>query len=133
LGHYIANVRDIDFNLFEVLDLGRVLGEGGYGDLDIATVRTMLDEVARLAEGPVAESFAYADRNPPEFDPHNHTITVPAELAKSVQAVKDAEWWRVGVAEGIGGVAAPAALTWALLEMLMCANPSAASSTPWAR
>jgi alkylation response protein AidB-like acyl-CoA dehydrogenase len=126
LGHYIANVRDIDFNLFEVLDLGRVLGEGGYGDLDIATVRTMLDEVARLAEGPVAESFAYADRNPPEFDPHNHTITVPAELAKSVQAVKDAEWWRVGVAEGIGGVAAPAALTWALLEMLMCANPSAA-------
>ena len=126
MGHYIANVRDIDFNLFEVLDLGRILGEGGYGDLDIATVRTMLDEVARLAEGPVAESFAYADRNPPEFDPHNHTITVPAELAKSVQAVKDAEWWRVGVAEGIGGVAAPAALTWALLEMLMCANPSAA-------
>ena len=86
----------------------------------------MLDEVARLAEGPVAESFADADRNPPVFDPHNHTITVPAELAKSVQAVKDAEWWRVGVAEGIGGVAAPAALTWALLEMLMCANPSAA-------
>ena len=126
MGHYIANVRDIDFNLFEVLDLGRVLGEGGYGDLDIATVRTILDEVARLAEGPVAESFAHADRNPPEFDPHNHTITVPAELAKSVQAVKDAEWWRVGVAEGIGGVAAPAALTWALLEMLMCANPSAA-------
>ena len=126
MGHYTANVRDIDFNLFEVLDLGRILGEGGYGDLDIATVRTVLDEVARLAEGPVAESFAHADRNPPEFDPHNHTITVPAELAKSVQAVKDAEWWRVGVAEGIGGVAAPAALTWALLEMLMCANPSAA-------
>ena len=126
MGHYIANVRDIEFNLFEVLDLGRILGEDGYGDLDIATVRTMLDEVARLAEGPVAESFAHADRNPPEFDPHNHTIIVPAELAKSVQAVKDAEWWRVGVAEGIGGVAAPAALTWALLEMLMCANPSAA-------
>ena len=35
MGHYIANVRDIEFNLFEVLDLGRVLGEGGYGDLDI--------------------------------------------------------------------------------------------------
>ena len=29
----------------------------------------MLDEVARLAEGPLAESFAAADRNPPVFDP----------------------------------------------------------------
>ena len=126
MGHYITNVRDIEFNLFEVLNLGDVLASGGYGDLDVDTVRTMLDEVARLAEGPVAESFAAADRHPPVFDPDRHTISVPGELAKSVQALKDAEWWRVGIAEEIGGVAAPAALTWAIHEMLLCANPSAA-------
>jgi len=125
LGHYIANVRDIEFNLFEVLKLDDVLASGGYGDLDLDTVRTMLDEVARLAEGPVAESFAAADRNPPVFDPDRHTISVPGELAKSVQAVKNAEWWRIGIAEEIGGVPAPAALTWAIHEMLICANPSA--------
>jgi len=125
LGHYIANVRDINFNLFEVLNLGEVLDAGRYGELDSDTVRTMLDEVARLAEGPVAESFADADRNPPVFDPDAHTISVPPELAKSVQAVKDAEWWRIGIAEEIGGVPAPAALTWAIHEMLLCANPSA--------
>jgi len=126
LGHYIANVRDIEFNLFEVLNLGDVLASGRYGDLDADTVRTMLDEVARLAEGPVAESFAAADRNPPVFDPEHHTISVPSELAKSVQAIKDAEWWRMGIAEEIGGVPAPAPLTWAIHEMLVCANPSAA-------
>ena len=87
MGHYVANVRDIEFNLFEVLNLTRVLEAGGYGDLDTDTVRTMLDEVARLAAGPVAESFADADRDPPVFDPDRHTISVPAELAKSVQAV----------------------------------------------
>ena len=125
MGHYIANVRDLEFNLFEVLGLGNVLGSGRYGDLDVDTVRTMLDEVARFAEGPVAESFADADRNPPVFDPENHTITVPAELAKSVQAIKDAEWWRIGIAEEVGGVAAPAPLTWAIYEMMLCANPSA--------
>jgi alkylation response protein AidB-like acyl-CoA dehydrogenase len=125
LGHYIANVRDIEFNLFEVLKLDDVLASGGYGDLDLDTARTMLGEVARLAEGPVAESFAAADRNPPVFDPDRHTINVPGELAKSVQAVKNAEWWRIGIAEEIGGVPAPAALTWAIHEMLMCANPSA--------
>jgi alkylation response protein AidB-like acyl-CoA dehydrogenase len=125
LGHYITNVRDIEFNLFEVLNLGDVLAAGGYGDLDVDTARTMLDEVARLAEGPVAESFAAADRNPPVFDPDRHTISVPGELAKSVQAIKDAEWWRIGIAEEIGGVPAPAPLAWAIHEMLMCANPSA--------
>jgi alkylation response protein AidB-like acyl-CoA dehydrogenase len=125
LGHYIANLRDIEFNLLEVLRLGDVLESGSYGDLDVDTLRTMLEEVARLAEGPVAESFADADRNPPVFDPDRHTVTVPGELAKSVQAVKDAEWWRIGIAEEIGGVLAPAPLTWAIHEMLMCANPSA--------
>jgi alkylation response protein AidB-like acyl-CoA dehydrogenase len=126
VGHYIANVRDIEFNLFEVLGLGNVLESGGYGDLDVETVRTMLDEVARLAEGPVAESFASADRHPPVFDPQTHSISVPGELAKSVQAVKDAEWWRIGIAEEIGGVAAPAPLVWAINEILLVANSSAA-------
>jgi hypothetical protein len=35
VGHYISNVRDIEFNLFEVLGLGSVLDSGGYGDLDV--------------------------------------------------------------------------------------------------
>jgi alkylation response protein AidB-like acyl-CoA dehydrogenase len=126
MGHYIANLRDIEFNLFDVLDIGTVLGSRDYPDLDVDTVRTMLDEVARLAEGPVADSFAEADRNPPVFEPDRHTIAVPAELAKSVQAVKDAEWWRIGLAEEIGGVSAPGPVTWAINEMLVCANPAAA-------
>ena len=126
MGHYIANKRDLEFNLFELLNIGAVLGSGRYRDLDVDTVHTMLDEVARLAEGPVAESFADADRNPPVFEPDRHTVSVPAELAKSVQAVKDAEWWRIGLAEEIGGVSAPGPVTWAINEMLHCANPAAA-------
>ncbi|VBA38222.1 3-methylmercaptopropionyl-CoA dehydrogenase [Mycobacterium attenuatum] len=126
LGHYIANVRDLEFNLFEVLEVGAVLGTGRYSELDTDTVRTILAEAARLAEGPVAETFAYADRNPPVFDPATHSISVPDELVKTVQAIKDAEWWRLGLAEEIGGMPAPAPLVWAVNEMIYCANPSAA-------
>ncbi|QRY52634.1 acyl-CoA dehydrogenase [Mycolicibacterium septicum] len=125
MAHYIANVRDIEFNLFQVLGLGPVLDSGAFGDLDAETAQTMLDEVARFAEGVVAESFADGDRNPPEFDPATHEITVPGPLAKTVQAVKDAEWWRIGLAENAGGTPAPASLVWAIQEMIMCANPSA--------
>jgi len=125
MGHYIANVRDLEFNLFEVLDLGAVLGAGQYRDLDEDTVRTILTEAARLAEGPVAESFTTADRHPPVFDPQHHTIGVPAELTKTVEAIKAAGWWRLGLAEEIGGVPAPPPLTWAVNEMIICANPAA--------
>jgi alkylation response protein AidB-like acyl-CoA dehydrogenase len=125
VGHYIANVRDLEFNLFEVLDVGAVLGTGNYSDLDDDTVRTILAEAARLAAGPVAETFAFADRNPPEFDPATHTISVPAELAKTVDAIKEAGWWRLGMAEEIGGMPAPPPLVWAVYEMIFCANPSA--------
>jgi len=125
VNHYIANVRDIEFNLFEVFDVGAVLGTGSYSDLDEDTVRTILAEAARLAEGPVAESFAIADRNPPVFDPAEHTISVPPELAKTVDAIKEAGWWRLGLHEEIGGMPAPPPLAWAVNEMIMCANPSA--------
>lgn len=64
MGHYKSNVRDLEFNLFEVLGLEKPLSEGAWGDLDADTVRNMLAEVARLAEGPLGESFADADRNP---------------------------------------------------------------------
>jgi alkylation response protein AidB-like acyl-CoA dehydrogenase len=125
VGHYIANVRDLEFNLFEVLEVGAVLGTGKYSELDVDTVKTILAEAARLAQGPVAESFAAADRNPPVFDPATHSISVPPELAKSVQAIKDAEWWRLGMAEEIGGMAAPPPLTWAVHELIFSANSSA--------
>jgi len=125
VGHYIANVRDLEFNLFEVLDIGAVLGTGRYSDLDVDTAKTILAEAARLAEGPVADSFAYADRNPPVFDPGTHSISVAPELAKTVDAIKEAGWWRLGLAEEIGGMPAPPPLAWAVTEMIFCANPSA--------
>jgi hypothetical protein len=58
MGHYKSNVRDLEFNLFESLALEKVLADDAFGDLDGDSVRQMLSEAARLAEGPVAESFA---------------------------------------------------------------------------
>ncbi|MEV0298069.1 acyl-CoA dehydrogenase [Nocardia sp. NPDC050710] len=125
MGHYKANVRDIEFNLFEVLELDKLLDTGAYGDLDSDTVREILAEVKRLAEGPVAESFAAADREPVIYDPATFSISVPEPLRKTVVAVHEADWSRLGLPEGMGGTAAPAAVVWAVNEMLTCANPSA--------
>ncbi|MGZ4654769.1 acyl-CoA dehydrogenase family protein, partial [Oryzihumus sp.] len=69
MGHYRSNLRDIEFNLFEVFGRDQVLGTGPFADMDVDTARTILDEVERLASGPLADSFTDSDRNPPVFDP----------------------------------------------------------------
>ncbi|WP_040870577.1 acyl-CoA dehydrogenase [Nocardia exalbida] len=125
MGHYKANVRDIEFNLFEVLELDKLLDTGAYGDLDSDTAREILAEVRRLAEGPVADSFAAADRDPVAYDAPTFSVSVPEPLRRTVAAVRDAGWSRLGMPEGMGGTPAPAALVWAVAEMITCANPSA--------
>ena len=40
---------------------------------DEDTARSVLAELNKLATGPLAESFADADRNPPVFDPATHS------------------------------------------------------------
>ena len=124
MGHYKSNVRDQVFNLFEVFGVDKALGQGEFSDLDRDTAEEMLGEIARLSEGPIAESFVEGDRNPPVFDPATHTVTLPEDFKKSVRAFIDNGWDKVGVLEELGGVPVPKALLWALHEHILGANPA---------
>ncbi|MCW2559365.1 MAG: acyl-CoA dehydrogenase [Mycobacterium sp.] len=124
MSHYKSNVRDQVFNLFEVFGVDKALGEGQFSDLDVDTAREMLEEMSRLAAGPIADSFAEGDRNPPTFDPNTFSVTLPESFKKSVRAVLDAGWDRVGLDEALGGTPTPKALMWALNEHILGANPA---------
>ncbi len=124
MSHYKSNVRDQVFNLFEVYGVDKALGEGAYSDLDVDTVQEMLAEISRLAEGPIAESFADSDRNPPVFDPKTHTVTLPEGFKKSVRAITDGGWDKIGLDEALGGMPMPRAVQWALMEHVLGANPA---------
>ena len=110
MSHYKSNVRDQVFNLFEVLGVDKALGQGEYSDLDVDTAQEMLAEISRLAEGPIAESFTDGDRNPPTFDPETHSVALPESLKKSIRAVIEAGWDKVGIDEALGGMPMPKAL-----------------------
>ena len=124
MGHYKSNLRDIEFNLFEVLRRQDLLGAEPYPDLDEETARGILDEVNRLATGPLAESFAEADRNPPVFDPATSSVRMPAGFRKSFAAFMDAEWFRLELPAELGGTNAPRSLCWAVAELILGANPA---------
>ena len=84
----------------------------------------MLAEVNKLALGPVAESFADSDRNPPVFDPAAGAVTLPESFKKSYRALMDAEWWRLSVSPELGGTPAPRSLQWAIASFILGANPA---------
>ncbi|MFB8350449.1 acyl-CoA dehydrogenase [Streptomyces niveus] len=124
MGHYKSNLRDIEFNLFEVLGRDKLYGTGPFAEMDVETARTVLAEVTKLAESELAASYADADRNPPVFDPKTNTAPVPASFKKSYQAFMDSEYWRLGLPEEIGGTTSPRSLIWAYAELLLGANPA---------
>ncbi len=124
MGHYKSNLRDIEFNLFEVLGTDRVLGTGPFADIDEGTAREILAEVDRLAREDLAASFEESDRTPPVFDPDTHTAPVPDAFKKSYRAWMDAEYWRLATLGELGGTPAPSSFSWAVGEMVLGANPA---------
>ncbi|MEW1909847.1 acyl-CoA dehydrogenase [Kitasatospora sp. NPDC085895] len=124
MGHYKSNLRDVEFNLFEVFGREQVYGTGPFADMDVDTAKNILSEISRLAENDLAASFTDTDRNPPVFDPETNTAPVPATFKKSYQTFMDAEWWRLGIPEGIGGQVTPSSLVWAYAEQVLGSNPA---------
>jgi len=124
MGHYKSNLRDIEFNLFELLGTDRVLGTGPFADIDAGTAREILAEVDRLAREDLAASFEESDRTPPVFDPESHTAPVPEAFKKSYRAWMDAEYWRLATPSELGGTPAPSSFSWAVGEMVLGANPA---------
>ena len=124
MGHYKSNLRDIEFNLFEVLGRDELLGTGPFAEVDTETVKEILHEVDRLAREDMAASFEEADRNPPTFDPATHEAPLPEAFKKSYRAWMDAEYWRLMTMAELGGTPAPSSVCWALGELVLGANPA---------
>ena len=120
MSHYKSNLRDIEFNLYEVLGIQDHLGSGEWADLDRETVDDILTEIERIATEDFAASYADQDRIPLELI--DGEVTIPDSVKKSVSAFKDGGWNRLGLAAEMGGTPAPPTVMWAMSEMLFAAN-----------
>ena len=120
--HYKSNLRDLEFNLFEVFGTDQVIGREPYSEVDLDTARSILIEVDRLAREDLANSYVEGDRNPPVFDPVTHTAPLPESFKKSYRAFMAAEFWRLDLPPALGGTSAPRALWWSLAELVLGAN-----------
>jgi hypothetical protein len=120
--HYKSNLRDLEFNLFEVFGADQAFGQAPFGEIDAETARHVLAEVNRLAREDLAASYTDADRNPPKFDPATNTAPLPESFKKSYAQFMASEFWRLDLPSSLGGTLAPRALWWAIAEQVLGAN-----------
>jgi len=124
MSHYKSNLRDVEFNLFELFGRGDILGHGPFEEIDTDTAKSILVEIDRLSREDLATSFEDADRHPPVYDPATKSVTMNPAFAASYQAWMDAEWWRLQVPAELGGQRGPNSLIWASAEFVLGANPA---------
>ncbi|HEY0487775.1 MAG TPA: acyl-CoA dehydrogenase [Mycobacteriales bacterium] len=120
--HYKSNLRDLQFNLFEVFEAERAYGQAPFDEIDVETARDVLAEVNRLATEDLAASYTDADRNPPVFDPATFTAPLPESFKKSFEQWMASEFWRLDLPSELGGTLAPRTLWWAIAEQVLGAN-----------
>jgi len=124
MSHYRSNLRDLEFNLFEVLCRDRILGSGPYEELDHDTAVALLREAEHLARTKLAESYATSDLDPPTFDPATHSVRVPDAFQQSYRAYMDAGVYQLELPAAVGGQPTPPSLQWAVNELTLGANPA---------
>ena len=123
MSHYRSNIRDIEFNLFEVHRIQDHLSREPFGSIDEATAKDILREIDRFSREEWAASFVEADRTPLELVDGDLFLT--PGLAKSVQDAIDAGWDKLGLPAELGGYGVTPSVFWATQELMAGANPTA--------
>jgi len=124
MSHYIANLRDIEFCLFDLLGREKVMGTAPYGEVDRDTAIGMLEEMKRLCENDLAASFVEGDRVGAILNKETGNVTLPESFKKSYKAYVDGEWWRLDAPVDLGGMKVPPSVRWAMAEMVLGSNPA---------
>jgi alkylation response protein AidB-like acyl-CoA dehydrogenase len=120
--HYRPNLRDIFFQLFEVLEIqGSVLGKPPFESMDEATARASLEGFLEVMQATWAPSFAAGDREGATFDGQGN-VKLPAGYLKALDAYYGGGWNKLELPEHLGGYGAPPTVQWAAFELMAGAN-----------
>ena len=123
--HYQANLRDIFFNLFEVLDVAKTsLGHGPFASMDESTAQDALRGLAEFVTEKWSQSFAEGDRIGAQFDGKGN-VHLPKGMLEALAAYYDGGWNKLELPENLDGLGAPPSINWAAFEMLAGGNASA--------
>jgi alkylation response protein AidB-like acyl-CoA dehydrogenase len=122
--HYRPNLRDIFFNLFEVLEIqSSVLGKPPFDSMDEDSARAALEGFLEVLQSSWTPAFVPGDREGAIFDGKGN-VKLPASYLKALDAYFGGGWNKLELPEHLGGFGAPPSVRWAAFELMSGANPS---------
>jgi alkylation response protein AidB-like acyl-CoA dehydrogenase len=122
--HYKPNLRDIFFQLFEVLAVqSTALGKPPFQAMDEDSARASLEGLLEVMLSSWAPAFADGDRIGAVFDGKGN-VALPPSFHKALDAYYDGGWNKLELPEHLGGFGAPPSVHWAAFELMAGANPS---------
>ena len=123
MGHYKSNLRDIEFNLFEVFGRGRTCSARARTPSSTWTPpaacwprSTGWPATTWPRPTPTATATRPSSTRPP------HGLPCRTTFKQSYRTLMDAEFWRLDLPAELGGTGAPPSLCWALAELVLGAN-----------
>ncbi|HTL35690.1 MAG TPA: acyl-CoA dehydrogenase family protein, partial [Kofleriaceae bacterium] len=122
--HYRPNLRDIFFNLFEVLEIQKtVLGKAPFQSMDEESARAALEGFLEFLQSSWTPAFVPGDREGATFDGKGN-VTLPKSYLKALDGYFEGSWNSIELPEHLGGFGAPPSVRWSAFELMSGANPS---------
>ena len=122
MSNFKSNMRDLEFNLFEVLKLGEVYGKAPFENTDEEVARAILKEADKFADEVFGEVYEEGDRIGCQFD--QGKVTTPPCFKEALEKYSENSWHMMDADEEDGGMALPHSLLSAVHELFTGANPA---------
>jgi alkylation response protein AidB-like acyl-CoA dehydrogenase len=119
---YAAPVKDQDFLLNEVLDLGKYSNLPGFADATAELTGQLLQEAARFCEEVLAPLNVVGDREGCRYDPQAAAVATPTGFKDAYRSMVEGGWSALSVEPEWGGQGLPLVLNIAFNEMASSAN-----------
>ena len=123
----IVDRRQLDFLLYEFLDIETILKQDRYADWDSETITQILDTAQKVAEEHFLPIAAQVDEHEPRFE--NGKVVLPETVPSALSAQAQAGFFALPFPADIGGLQAPWVVHMAASGIFTCANTSVSNYT----
>ena len=122
MGQLLTDRRDVDFVLYEQLELEELLTADRFADLNRKTVDLIITEAKNLAVNEIHPTNADGDRQGCVFE--NGEVRVPESFHRAFKLYREGEWIAVFDDPDVGGQGLPVMVASAIGEYFTAANCS---------
>ncbi|WP_153140866.1 acyl-CoA dehydrogenase [Paraburkholderia agricolaris] len=121
----IINSRDLEFQLFEVLEAETLTQRARHADHSRETFNAALETAHAVATEKFAPHNRLSDEHEPQFD--GQRVTMPAAVKEALDAFRSAGFLAAGKDYEWGGMQLPAVISFACLSLFKSANIATSS------